>query len=117
MSFISAARSFPQKATHWAQQGQLGFGGESWAFPVIIKCRWEDLTDEALSVAYKVSGEIIVSNSLVYTPTPLKQGDYIMLGESVVEIPSTLTGRAFIIRQVMTIPSLDGSWAEYTAKL
>jgi hypothetical protein len=116
MSYINPARNFPQKATYWAQSKQDGYGGETWVTPVIIACRWERITDETLSVAYKVAGETVVSRSVVFTETPLLQGAYLFLGETAEQNPSRLKG-AYVIRSIVEIPFLDGTFSEYSSYL
>lgn len=113
---LSRKGTYNQKATYWAQQKHDGFGGETWVAPVVVSCRWESATEETLSVAYKVSGETVVSQAIVFTKTPLVVGGYLYLGETTDENPARITG-AFIIRSVTTIPALRGTKAEYTAHL
>lgn len=116
MSYINPAKYFPQKATYWSQKKQDGFGGEEWEPPVVISCRWESITDEALSPAYKVVGEAVVSRSTVYTPSPLIEGGYLYLGETTDANPSRLKG-AFVIRAVMMTPGVRDTFREHTAHL
>lgn len=104
--------TYNQKATYWAQMKRDGFGGETWVAPVVIACRWESATEEALSVAYKVSGEEIISQANVFTKTPLIVGGYLYLGETTDENPARITG-AFVIRMTTVVPALRGSQAEY----
>jgi hypothetical protein len=84
--------------------------------PVIISCRWESVTDETLSVAYKVPGETVVSRSIVYTPSPLVEGGYLYLGETTDANPSRLKG-AFVIRAVMMTPGVRDTFREHVAHL
>lgn len=116
MSYIRPTKYFPQKATYWSQTQQDGYGGEAWLSPIVIDCRWESATDEALSVAYKVSGEAVVSRSVVYTPAPVIEGGYLYLGETTEANPSRLKG-AFVIRAVMMTPGLRDTFREHAAHL
>lgn len=116
MTFINPNRHFPQKATYWEQKKQDGFGGESWEPPISISCRWEDMTSEELSVAYKTEGEIVLAASIVYTPTPLKSGGYLCKGETTEANPSRLP-TAYVIRMTTDTPSIKNDCAEYVARL
>lgn len=117
MTFLNpVARSFPHKATYWAQQAQDGFGGENWLDPVLIDCRWESMSLEVLSVAYKAIGEETIDDSVVYTRVPLKEGGYLYLGESAATNPTTVK-KAYVIRSTSVVPSLNGRISEYTSRL
>lgn len=106
----------PQKATYWAGQVPDGYGSSSWSTPVVLNVRWEDLTDEKLSAAYQVEGELVVSRSMVWTEQALKEGGYLFLGETVEPDPTSLD-KAFVIRSVAVIPSLRGGSFENVAYL
>lgn len=116
MSYARSNRHFPHKATYWSQMRKDGYGGESWVAPVVVACRWDDATTEELSVAYKVSGESVISNAKVYTEDGLVQGGYLYLGESTEANPSRLKG-AFVIRRVTSLASPTGRFFEHAAYL
>lgn len=116
MSYINPGKYRFQKTTYWSQATQDGFGGETWAAPIVIDCRWEVITDEMLSIAYRASGEDIVSRSVVYTPYLLEEGGYLYLGQSVEANPSRLQG-AFVIRTSSIVPSVRNENNSFVAYL
>lgn len=123
MSYINPAyrpEHYPQKATYWGQKKQDGFGGETWDTPVLVDCRWENYTEETLSVAYRSEGETVVSNAHVFTTIPLLEGGYLFLGESTEADPSRLrvgNSRAYPIRKVSGTPGVRGGYMEHVAFL
>lgn len=72
--------------------------------------------EEALSTAYRAESEETLSGAIIYTPTPLKEGAYVYLGETTEENPATLKG-AFAVRSVHAIPSVRATFTEYSARL
>lgn len=115
MAFLDDIGQFPQQLTYWAKVSDTDTGGDVVAAPVVMWCRWEDNLEEALSVAYKVSGETITSGSAVWTATPLKEGSWVWLGQSVETRPQS--AGAWQIRKVMATPSVDAEAQEYIAFL
>jgi hypothetical protein len=117
MSYLNSTRRRPNKATYWAPGPPSGYGSQiSYIAPREIRCRWEQVTDEELSVAYKVSGETNTSRSIVYCNEPLELGGYLFFGASTKSLPAEQIG-AFPIRAVSAIPSVSGGLTEYAAYL
>lgn len=119
MSYMDPTRrARKQTATYWAPGTQNDMGGETSGTPRLIKCRWETATDELLSVAYKVSGETVVSASSVFSGEPLKEGGYLYRGVSTALNPRSNVVGAFQIRRVAEIPSTSNpNVVEYVSYL
>jgi hypothetical protein len=106
MGYVGAAsgRFYKQKATYWSGSADDGYGNSIWAAPVIVDCRWEDMTEEKLT-SHGTVGETVLSSAVVFTQQALKEGAYVYLGETTVANPVEVRG-AFVIRRISTIPSL-----------
>jgi hypothetical protein len=123
MSYINpATRSehYPQKATYWSQKKQDGYGGETWEIPILINCRWEDYSEETLSVAYRVESETVTSGAHVFTTFPLIEGGYLFLGETTEANPTRLKVgplRAYAIRKTSGTPGVRGGYMEHVSFL
>jgi hypothetical protein len=119
MSYANPAPFYTETVTCWVQTGQDGFGGDLWASPVVIKCRWEDAQVEHLSGAYNSPGEEEISNARVYTADPLHIGWYLLRGVSNEANPSRIETipKAFIIRSTTQIKTVDGDYSQNLALL
>jgi len=65
-----------QTAVYWGSPVPDGYGGYTYAKPIEIKCRWDDVSKEIMSD----NGEQIVCRAQVLTPTDVKTGGYLYLG-------------------------------------
>lgn len=122
MSYINPAKYFSEKLTYWASNNQDGYGGDGWVAPVIMLCRWEDLTVETVSPSFQVEKEAVMSFAKVFTATQLLEGAYVYRGISNEANPSRLNGplplpRAFIVRSTMQTMSIRGNYMENMAIL
>lgn len=104
--------SYRQDATYWGAPVPDGTGGQSFAAPVPIKCRWEEKAEKFTNV----TGDIDVSKSIVYIPQVVQIGGYLLLGLSTATNPLVVAG-AEAIRQIMNIPSLRNADNEIRAFL
>lgn len=117
MSHLSpVARRLNQKATYWAKAPDDGYGNTVSVTPEVISVRWEDVTEEKLSVQYRVEGETVTSSARVFTAQVLQEGGYLYLGETTETSPQRLVG-AYVIRKTSTIPSLRSNKFENVAYL
>jgi hypothetical protein len=89
-----------QQATYWAQSTPDGFGGKSFASPMLIRCRWEDKSE----LFVDSQGNEVKSTSIVMVDRDLAIGGYLALGESENAIP---TG-SHEIRGFDKIPDVGG---------
>jgi hypothetical protein len=122
MSYINPAKYFPEKLTYWASTNQDGYGGDGWVAPVVMSCRWEDLTVEGVSPSFQVEKEVVMSYAKVFTATQLLEGAYVVRGISNEANPSRLNGplplpRAYIVRSTMQTTSVKGDFVENMAIL
>lgn len=117
MTMASQEASYNQVLTYWRRIGVSGTGGDVFASPVTMRCRCEQIVAEKVSVAYKVAGDSISPDSIIFTPVPLEAGGWVLLGESLEASPKKVVG-ASVIRLVFTTPSLRiDDDAEYRAVL
>lgn len=84
MSFTT--RNLKQTLTHWAATPD-GYGGYTFGAPSTIKCRWEERGE----LFRTLSGEEVVSQAVVHLKSNVQEGDYVYLGETDEEDPTTLT--------------------------
>lgn len=98
------AANYRQKATYWGVPIQGGFGNLSFATPVVILCRWEDVSETYLDK----TGLEQISNAVVWAYSRLEDGGYITKGEHLdVSDPTTLSS-AYTIKRSDEIPDLRG---------
>lgn len=95
-------RNLKEKATWWAASSN-GFGGSTFAAPVLIDCRWEDRQE----LIADVNGlGTFISNARVYVDRDVSIGDLLILGDSTsVSDPGTLA-RALKIRRFDKVTDL-----------
>jgi hypothetical protein len=116
MAYRIGRRNLQQTLTHWSKASSDGYGGDNWTTPELVKCRWEEITDETLTGFYQPADERVISRSVVYTFVRFVQGDYLYLGESIEANPTALV-EAYVIRSVSAIPSLNGRNFEFVSLL
>lgn len=105
MDFLSFGLN--QKCTYWAVVGVDVYNEPSFAYPVVISCRWEDRVERMQND----EGEEFVSRSRIFLEDDLFTGGYIALGEHSESDPRNYPG-AHRIMAVRTTPSLDGTFFE-----
>lgn len=117
MTHVGAGkRHLHQKATYWPKATDDGYGNSVSTVPQIISVRWEDVTEEKLSVQYKFEGEVVTSSAQVFTAQALQEGGYLFLGETAEANPARVQG-AYVIRKTATIPSLRANRFENVSYL
>lgn len=90
---MSMLRNMKQDVTHWAVTGSDGFGGFLFSAPAILKGRWEQKAELFLTDA----GEEATSAAIVYLAGDVDAGDYVALGDHLLESnPGTLSAGARI---------------------
>jgi hypothetical protein len=89
-----------QTATYWAAEDNDGFGGKTYSAPVVILCRWQNVSQLFRSV----EGQEVVSEAVVYPDRELSISGKLVLGEDLSAIPPN---EAKEIRQVSSSPDLS----------
>ena len=107
-SFI--ARLCVQTAVYWGSPTSDGYGGKTFADPVEISCRWEDIVENINRVGARL-GEEIVSMAQVYVTTDVEEQGYLFLGtlddlDSDEEADPTKIVKAYMINRFDKIPVL-----------
>ena len=94
-----------QTATYWAPGGSDGFGGVTFAAPILITCRWEDS-----KVLFRTaSNEEHTSSAQIWPDRVLLEKGYLAQGDFTgTPSPKTLGTAAREIRSVNESPSVDG---------
>jgi len=99
MSLDWYRRHLNDTITYWAPASLNVWGEESFSTPITIKGSWENRQEEFSST----SGEVMVSNALVYVDRPIEHMGWLYLGTSSAADPKTVNG-AFPIRRVDFFP-------------
>lgn len=100
----------PHDVTYWAVTGDDGFGGFTFASPVLIKGRWEDRNQTSVGEA----GRTQLSRSTVFLNQDVAEHDYLYLGDATANpIPTDVDG-AFPIMEFQKISDLGN--ADYVRK-
>ena len=94
-------RALVDDATVWTVSPD-GFGGDTFAAPVTVKCRWEDRTEEYFS---QLDQNQQVSRSIVFLAQSASVGDYLFQGISAALDPTVVAG-AYKIRRFDKVPNL-----------
>lgn len=112
-SFLTKIRK--QDAVYWGAPVDDGQGGFTWAAPVEIKCRWENISDLFIDD----NGEQAVSKAEVIVDRIMEIGGYLWLGELDSTIPSDPMDleEAYKIRSFESIPDIGNNIKVYTAIL
>lgn len=117
MSLISRMRK--QTAVWWSQAGVDRYGRPTYASPVAIACRWDDVAELFVSD----EEERAVSKALVYVDRLVKPGDVLFKGTiAQLSDQSNLTNphkqdATFTVRAFRTNPNLRATENLYTAVL
>lgn len=107
------AASYRQIATYWGSPSQGGFGGTTFAAPILIKCKWEDRTE----VFTDSTGSEKTSTAIVWTFDRLEDGGYLVRGDSSLVMDPTTLDDALEIKRSDEIPDLRGLHYERRAYL
>ena len=111
------ARTFTQKCVFWGSPVNDGQGGFTFASPVELSCRWEEMHQ----VVTDSKGNEITSRALVFVPSDVVEEGmlylgtlddlYDLYGESsggALDSPKDISG-TYIIKRFQKTPSIDGS--------
>ena|SRR5256885_6192849 len=91
-----------QKATWWSVSPD-GFGGDTFAAPVLLDCRWENRQETFIG---QIDRRELVSNAVVFLNQDVSVGDYLVEGDQTLQAnPTGITG-AFKIQRFDSIPDL-----------
>ena len=94
---MNITRNLKHDITHWRVTGSDGFGGSTFAAPVLLKGRWEDKVEQYRNRL----NEEVVSHTIVYLLTDVETEDYLALGDyTTTADPSTLNSSATVARTV-----------------
>ena len=110
VSFLDRHRN--QLATYWAKGARDSSGDTTFATPKAITVRWE-----RRSVVFtNAAGEEAMSDSMVFVKEDMEEGDYLLLGTSIVADPTSIAGPREI-QGFSKIPQLVESDSERRAFL
>lgn len=98
---MDMASKLNQTATWWSVTPD-GYGGDKFALPTQIKCRWEERQEVFTSAVDRTEH---ISNAVIFADRDLAVGDYLLLGVSTLADPSALQ-EAFKIQRFDKIPDL-----------
>lgn len=105
-------RNLRQTCTYWAQTALNMSGKGTFATPVQLPCRWEDVAHLFLNKR----GQEVTSRSRVFLAQDIDLQGYLMLGTSAAADPTTLVD-AWEIQQVKVTPDLRNLKNLYVAML
>lgn len=89
---MNTERNLRQTATWWATTPD-GFGGDTFAAPIAIKCRWEDRNEVIPELAGLPATKEKISKAIVYVDRDMVIGDYLGLGDLTASAnPTLVTG-------------------------
>lgn len=115
MSIIKRMRR--QRAVWWERSDAPDrFGRYSYAAPVQLKCRWEDVAQEFRDN----QGQTTVSRSIVYVDRIIKAGDMLKRGELESDTPADprdIPEEAWEVRRFDQLPNLKNKETLLTAYL
>lgn len=94
-----------QTATYWAPSSKTGFGEQNFDNPITIKCRWQDSNELVIGK----TGELEMSNAIVYTKEEIDLNGYLALGDHTSEPDPLNISGAFEVRKVEDNLSVDGT--------
>lgn len=108
-----ATRGLKQIATWWSTSPN-GTGGDLFAVPVLVACRWEDRQEKYTG---QVDRREHVSKAIVFVDRSVAVGDYLCLGDqTATPDPTSLVGADKIQRQ-QQFPDLRNAEAQFKAIL
>ncbi len=86
---MSFARHLNQDVTHWPVTGTNGYGGFTFAVPVLLQGRWE----EKQELFINQDAEEVLSQAICYLDTDISPGDFVALGNQIDEAdPTSISG-------------------------
>lgn len=110
---VLAAKAYYQTATYWSSPVQGGFGGLTFADPIVLDVRWEERVESFTTI----EGTEMRSKAVVHTMQSVDLGGYLALGDfEDVADPTTLTA-ALVIQRSDSVPDLRGLNESYRSFL
>ncbi len=104
---------YKQVVTYWGPGIPDGWGGVSYAAPVLLQCRWQETSERFLD-----SGGIeVVSRAKVWSKVDLEIGGYLILGDFTGTSDPTTLEKAYLIRMFKKIPDLRAMFFERISML
>ena len=101
---------YPQQATYWGQPVPTGYGGHEFDIPEVIRCRWEQKTEEFIDK----KGATKLSQAVVYVDQDVEVGGYLYLGDTSEADPTALK-EALPIQRYAKVPDIRA--VEYVRKV
>jgi len=98
---MDTSNKLRQDATWWSSTPD-GYGGDKFAAPVALTCRWEET---AVAFTSALDHRELISTAIVYTAQDVAVGDYLFLGISIATDPTAVTG-AHKIHRFDKVPDL-----------
>ena len=98
------AASYKQFCTYWGSPVQGGFGDIIFSAPVLLKCRWEDTTEEFVDK----EGDRHGSRAIVWTYEKLEVGGYLAKEDQTGQTDPTALNESLVIQRSDEIPDLRG---------
>jgi len=108
-------RQCKQVCVYWGSPTEDGFGGKTFADPVEIYCRWEDMHQ----IVTDAKGAEVTSRALVFVLQDVDEEGYLYLGTlddlyddaessaGAIDNPASIEG-AYIIKRFQKTPDLKG---------
>lgn len=93
----------PHKLTWWRVTGGDGFGGDTFAAPVLIDGRWEDRQETFYGA---LDRRELVSKAVVFVDRDMAVGDYLLQGDQVGQSSPVALPGALKIQRYDKIPDL-----------
>ena len=98
---MNIADKLVQTVTWWSVTPD-GYGGDKFAAPAALVCRWEDT---AVAFSSALDHRELISTAIVYTAQDIAVGDYLFLGTSAATDPTAIVG-AYKIHRFDKTPDL-----------
>lgn len=106
-------RGLKQQATWWATTPN-GTGGDNFASPVVISCRWEDRQEIFVG---QIDRREQLSKAKVFTDRAVSVGDYLALGDQSATPNPTVLVDADKVKRFEKFPDLRSLEAQYVSLL
>ena len=91
-----------QSATWWAVTPN-GTGGDVFASPVLIQCRWQDRNETFVG---HVDRRELVSKAVIFADRAISVGDYLAPGDETAQVDPTLVTAAEKVQRYQKFPDL-----------
>jgi hypothetical protein len=109
---MRTSNNYRQTATYWAAPVSDGYGGNTFTAPKSLKVRWEEKQEQFTDP----EGKINISKAVVWVPSDVTVGGYLMLGSSTQASPD-VEHESYRIMQFVKTPNLRNNFNERRAFL